>query len=525
MSDAHDDTPPPPQFDVQEKQSILEQIRAEVEDLKHAAQAFGPESIKDGSWFNKFIQSMLGSYAERIVAQGGVQFFRNKYPGLGQDQIADKLITLAVRYAALAGGASGATSSAAVAATIGTAGAAGVAMPAVVTAIVSEMLYTTRLQVRLVYDLSLLYGYPIDPSDPEDLYRAFCLAYGVSWASGQTGMAVKAAAPEIARAKIRGILQGSAPVIQRIAKQLLGPRLGRAITQKALLQTAVPVVGIGIASGWNYMSTSGIGSIAKHDIRSRGYLRDSVRRTGAQLRTLGPEAVIFLRAILALSTADGDFGAPEQETYDEVLRHLALPPQVLEQLEQQVEVNVEGLIDDLRTVREESMRDLFAEGLAMVCVADGVVHEQEIPLLGRMHVALERPLDLEALRERSKMFRRKQGRMEHAARAVSGAVGTAGKAVAGAASTAGQAMLGFGKSMKSMFSRAPIAETAAPPPTPPTLPTPTVSETPTRDAPGAEDARLHSLMERMKQLAAMKTAGLISDEEFAAKKQEILAAL
>src|SRR6266508_4782566 len=127
---------------VESRQDMFNQIRTEIEDLKAIAAAFGVERIRDGSWFNEFIRAMLATYAERIIAGGGIEFFRAKYPGLTRDQIAEKLCDRATRYAALAGGASGATASAAFAATIGTAGGAGVvAVPAGLAAITAEMLY------------------------------------------------------------------------------------------------------------------------------------------------------------------------------------------------------------------------------------------------------------------------------------------------------------------------------------------------------------------------------------------------
>ena len=87
-----------------EDKIVQNQIKTELEDLKKMASAFGPARLKDGTWFNDFLHAMLSSYAEKIIKAGGVEYFRNKYPGLTQDAIAEKLCTLAVRYAAIAGG-------------------------------------------------------------------------------------------------------------------------------------------------------------------------------------------------------------------------------------------------------------------------------------------------------------------------------------------------------------------------------------------------------------------------------------
>src|SRR3954467_10191557 len=100
-------TPAPPPDAAEPREDMLNQIRAELEDLKAIALAFGVERIRDGSWFNEFIHAMLAPYAQRIIVGGGIAFFRTKYPGLTRNQIAEKLCDLATRYAALAGGASG----------------------------------------------------------------------------------------------------------------------------------------------------------------------------------------------------------------------------------------------------------------------------------------------------------------------------------------------------------------------------------------------------------------------------------
>ena len=89
---------------------------------------------------------------------GRISLSARKYPGLPTDAIAGKLCDLAETYAAVAGGLSGAATSAAVL-------SAGVALPAAITGMMAEVLYTVRLQLRLAYDLHLVYGMPLDAND------------------------------------------------------------------------------------------------------------------------------------------------------------------------------------------------------------------------------------------------------------------------------------------------------------------------------------------------------------------------
>ena len=59
---------------------------------------------------------------------------------------------------------------------------AGAGIPVAVTAVMGEVLFTIRLQLRLVYDIHLLYGIPLDAGDPEDLMGIFAIVYGVKLA-------------------------------------------------------------------------------------------------------------------------------------------------------------------------------------------------------------------------------------------------------------------------------------------------------------------------------------------------------
>ena len=199
-----------------EDKSVKSQIKTELEDLKKMAVAFGPARLRDGTWFNEFVHAMLSSYAEKIIKAGGVEYFRKKYPGLTQDAIAEKLCTLAMRYAAIAGGVTGITASAGV--------LGGLTIPVIIAAIGGEILYTTRLQVRLIYDLSTVYGDPIDLNDPEQLYRAFMLAYGISAVSANVGAVAAAAGPEVVRAQAYRLIAGRTPIIQDAAIKILRKR-------------------------------------------------------------------------------------------------------------------------------------------------------------------------------------------------------------------------------------------------------------------------------------------------------------
>jgi hypothetical protein len=204
------------------KDEIRSGILAEINDLKATAQAFGWEAIQDGSWFNQFLTGCLSGYHERVMRQGGEAYLRGKYPGLPIEAVAGKLCELAEQTAAIAGSLSGAAASGAVL-------TAGAGIPVALTAVMAEVLFTVRLQLRLVYDLHLIYGIPLDASDPEDLLGVFAVVYGVKIAE-VGGVGAKALGPEVMRAQLYRLIHGNTKLIQQAVSRVLGPRIARSVT-------------------------------------------------------------------------------------------------------------------------------------------------------------------------------------------------------------------------------------------------------------------------------------------------------
>ena len=87
---------------------------------------------------------------------------------------------MAARYAALEGGLSAGAYTAAIAATIGSAGGASpAAVPAAVATVMVDVAFITRLQLRLAYDVAVLYRVPLDLSDPDDMWKLIRVAFTI----------------------------------------------------------------------------------------------------------------------------------------------------------------------------------------------------------------------------------------------------------------------------------------------------------------------------------------------------------
>lgn len=389
-----------PSIYTDEENSVKNQIKTDLEDLKKLAGAFGPARLKDGTWFNEFVHAMLSSYAEKIIKDGGAEYFRNKYPGLTKDAIAEKLCTLAMRYAALAGGVTGMTASTAV--------LGGLTIPVIIAAIGGEILYTTRLQVRLIYDLATVYGDPIDVNDPEQLYRAFMLAYGVSGVSANAGAVVAAAGPEVVRAQAYRFITGKTPIIQEAAKRLLGPNIGKMITRKAILKVTVPVAGIAISSGWNYLSTKGIAEVGRLEFRLDAQSQQATIDLCNRADLTSRDLPIVVQAVQAIINIDGSIDPRELKVYQAIVKCLNVPKEYLQEIEARVEINPDTVEKQLRVIKDVKFRKTLAELLKLASAASGTIAPEELNLLNRFLPALDTKLDMNELQAQASQFTRKE---------------------------------------------------------------------------------------------------------------------
>lgn len=405
-------------------------ILVELSDLKEAVQAFGIQSIKDGTWFTKFLQSCLTSYEQKISEQGGVAYLREKYPGLPTDAVAAKLCELAEHYAAVAGGLSGAAASAAVV-------TAGMGTAAAITGIMVEVFYTVRLQLRLMYDLHLLYGIPLNSNDPEELMRLFGVIYGVK-AAEVGGLGVKAYGPEVVRAQLFRLINGNTPVIQAAAKKVLGPRIAKQITQKAIIKAAVPIVGVGISAGWNYATTRMLGVRVRHDVRVIAALKEETQRLQGNIGRNEKAEKAILEGLMALALADCNFDDKEQEVYQAFLKQLSLPGDDVQQLAEKIDVDLEETCAALKTIQDPTSQEAVARSFCLIAAADGELQSAEQKVLEQLLEALGQSQLVDEVSEIATRFRREDGAVDQALLAVGEAANRAGEKVGEAISWAGK---------------------------------------------------------------------------------------
>ena len=216
-------------------QELVERERAE---LREFVAGLSPDEIRSGAWFTKLCAQALGSYTDKV----DWRYFQERYEGVPADAIVDQRIKMAARYAAIEGGLSAGAYTAAIAATIGSLGGASPAVvPAAFATVMVDVAFITRLQLRLAYDVAVLYRVPIDLSDPDDMWKLIRVAFTIKSGEAVREGVVKVV-PLIVRPLIKRFYSGA---VLAAAKGL--PVVGKFLLQRNVIKIGIPLVGVPLA--------------------------------------------------------------------------------------------------------------------------------------------------------------------------------------------------------------------------------------------------------------------------------------
>jgi hypothetical protein len=348
--------------------------QGELNQAQEFAKTTSLEDIQSGEWFVKLLHLALKKYQEKVNAA----YFQEKYPGLPPDAIVDRRIDLAQKYAALEGGSTAAAYTAAVAATIGTQGGASpLTIPAALTAFAVDLGYTSLLQLRLAYDISVIYGKPLDYDDPEDLYDLLVLAFGIKAGEVFSGSLQKLS-PEAVRILIKKTATGSS--LKRL--QAL-PVVGKYLLQRNLIKMAIPVVGIGLGAGINYLYTGSIGKRAKKMFRLRGAIEEAADQVSLDSLEY---SYLFLQTIWLVIKADKQ--VQQEEAW--YLRYLMagleeidIDGRLKQDFEAKINFDEEKIMNQLRDLLPELSTEIY-NAACVAAVVDGKLKDNELNFLQKL---------------------------------------------------------------------------------------------------------------------------------------------
>ena len=358
--------------DAEPASSEREQVRDELGRLQRFARGLRLDEVREGTWFSKLVRHALDQYVHEVDAA----YFQRKYPGLPADAVVKARIDLAARYAGIEGGLSAGAYTGLVAATLGSGGGASpLTLPGAGASFVLDLLYVSQLQLKLAYDVAVLYRVPLDLDDPEDLWKLIRIAFVIK--GGEAG---------------RGLIGKGVPALVRpVLKKLYGrgtlaaakslPVVGKYLLQRNVIKFTIPAVGVPLSIGINYWSTRSAGAYAVRVFRREAAIVEAARRMTDGTR----HSAELLWVLWMVIKADGLVHENERLLLKQVTSILSDPESelaALSELERTVNLQ-QNRVWALLEAADGDLRPLYAAAVEAAAV-DGKINANELTVLRRL---------------------------------------------------------------------------------------------------------------------------------------------
>ncbi|MFB6752699.1 hypothetical protein ACFCX6_17405 [Streptomyces sp. NPDC056353] len=357
------------QVDDAADRKVVEQEQAAIRDF---VKGLSGDDIKSGNWFTKLAAHAMNTYTEKV----DWQYFQDRYAGVPADVIVDQRIKMASRYAALEGGLSAGAYTAAVAATIGSLGGASPAtVPAAVATVTVDVAFITQLQLRLAYDISVLYRVPLDVHDPDDLWKLIRVALTIK--SGEAAnKSVSKAVPLVVRPLVKRFYSGST-----LAAGKALPVVGKHLLQRNVIKIGIPLVGVPLSVLLNRYTTLVAGRHARAVFRNEARVIELA--AGISERSRHPQLMLWVAWLVLRANAKAKIADDEALLMRHLVRQVRERHDVVdEQLAQVVDIDpaevwkrVDGEPGDLGDVLDAAER---------VATVDGDVNSREKAILAEL---------------------------------------------------------------------------------------------------------------------------------------------
>ena len=365
-------------------------VKRELNRVEGFLRELSLNDLRQGDWFAKLLTFSLGKYVREVDAA----YFTAKYPGLPADAVVQARIQMAARYAGVEGGLSAGAYTGAVVATIGSGGGASpLTLPAAGASFAVDLVYTSQLQLRLAYDIAVLYRVPLDLDDPEDLWKLIRVAFAIRGSeAGQVAMAK--GVPVLVRPLVKKVFTGGTLTA---AKSL--PVVGKYLLQRNVIKFSIPLIGIPLSVAVNYWSTRMIGTQATKIFRDEASIVEAARRMTA--RTEHHEALLWV--LWLIIKADGPVHENERLLLHHVTTILAdldseLP--ALEDLRSTVDLDHDR-VWRLVTAAPGDRKALYDAGVVAAAV-DGKIDDRELVELQKLAVHCGTTFDTAAIKRAAK---------------------------------------------------------------------------------------------------------------------------
>ncbi|MCZ8540472.1 MULTISPECIES: hypothetical protein [Psychrobacillus] len=255
--------------EILEENPDKQEVKKQISEMKELFEDDPKHYLEEGTWFTKVLNKVLGD-SKNLNAE----YFSKKYVGLDRDNIAKKLIKTASNKAAIAGGSAGAVVTGLEIAIVPSLGTSAIAIGST---ILGEFATITYVQLKLVYELSVLYNAKLDADDPEDLITIFLYTLGINKWEEASNAVLKVGSRSSGYLGRKALRQFKiTKFLQAAGKKVGGQQLARKITEKGLLKLLVPGINILVAASMNKVFTNNLGKQAIKTFKNRSLAIDSL---------------------------------------------------------------------------------------------------------------------------------------------------------------------------------------------------------------------------------------------------------
>ena len=352
--------------------------KKDFDEFKEQAKSYSIDDIRSGNWFSKLIKHSLKTYSQKVDAS----YFESKYPFIPIDGIVDKRINMAKNYSAAAGAITSSAYSAAVASTIGSAGGASpLTIPGAVSTFTADLLICTNIQLRLAYDISILYGQKIDINDPEDLMSLIKVAFGVKSTEFARDTTQKVI-PELVKQGVKRNINGA---VLNGLKSL--PIVGKHLLQRNIIKFTIPLVNVPLTTAINYFSTGRIAKSARKMYRDRAFIKEKGKQI---VDDTSSGYLVLIQTVWLVILSDGKSSVEEISLLNEITKLLeeesAIEKNKLEDFRTTIEISEDQVINEISKLDRDCRRNIYRAACS-TAVADHKVKKQETALLKRIALA------------------------------------------------------------------------------------------------------------------------------------------
>ncbi len=247
-----------------------DEIEQDYEEVRSRFKGMTFAAFQRGDWFGSFVAWILARYVQQV----DLDAVCNRYRGTTPEEQALHAIEVISKRCSVAGSL---TSSLATAAEVSLIPTFGLSFPgvgaAVGLAVMSDIGYCIRTQVRGIYDLSVLYGGPLLEDDVEDCYLIFLHAMQVNLAdvAGPLKRVLARTERDTITYNARSIIQtGLRRFFAEVTARGGGGHFVRKLLARVNMRMMVPGVSIALGGNFNRRFTRHVLRIAERQMRWRG---------------------------------------------------------------------------------------------------------------------------------------------------------------------------------------------------------------------------------------------------------------